>query len=126
MLRVVSDREVAREAARVNVSVLLLGQPRIVHPDGRLSAEKLRAALGRAGEELAMIRLAVSRLVAPDIPYRGLHVFEGWDRSGRRHRLRLALTTTWCGSRSHRRWSGACGPVAVILARAVPLPSWCF
>jgi hypothetical protein len=52
----------------VNVSVLLLGQPRIVHPDGRLSAEKLRAALGRAGEELAMIRLAVSRLVAPDIP----------------------------------------------------------
>jgi hypothetical protein len=27
----------------------------------------------------------------------------------------LALTTTWYGSRSHRRWSGACGPVAVIL-----------
>jgi AAA domain/UvrD-like helicase C-terminal domain len=63
MLRVVPDREVAKEAARVNVSALAAGQPRIVPSEGRLSVEKLRSALGRGGEDLAVVRRAVSRLV---------------------------------------------------------------
>jgi conjugative relaxase-like TrwC/TraI family protein len=63
MLRVVPDRELAKEAARVNVSALASGQPRIVPAEGRVSVEKLRGALGRGGEDLAVIRRAVSRLL---------------------------------------------------------------
>ena len=68
MLRVVSDREVAKEAARVNVSAFLLGQPRIVPTDGRFSVEKLRSALVRGGEDLGAIRRALSRLVERAAP----------------------------------------------------------
>ncbi len=69
MLRVVSDREVAKEAARVNVSALLLGQPRIVPSEGPFSAQSLRDAIARGGEDLGLIRQAVLRLmerVAPE------------------------------------------------------------
>ena len=68
MLRVVSDREVAREAARVNLSALLLGQPRIVPSEGRFSAEPLRNALTRGGEDLGVMRRAVSRLLERTSP----------------------------------------------------------
>jgi len=71
MLRVVSDRELAKEAARVNLSALLLGRPRIVPSDGRLSAERLREAIARGRGDLGLIRQAVSRLIeraVPEIP----------------------------------------------------------
>ncbi len=68
MLRVVSDREVAREAARVNLSALLLGQPRVVPSEGRFIAGPLRDALTRAGEDLGVIRRAVSRLLERTSP----------------------------------------------------------
>jgi conjugative relaxase-like TrwC/TraI family protein len=63
MLRVVSDHEVAKEAARVNVSALLLDQPRIVPQEGRLSAERLIRAIGGGREDLGSIRRAIARLV---------------------------------------------------------------
>ncbi len=68
MLRVVSDRELAREAARVNLSALLLGQPRIVPSEGRFSAEPLRNALTRGEEDLSVMRRAVSRLLERAAP----------------------------------------------------------
>jgi hypothetical protein len=68
MLRVVADREVAKEAARVNVSALLMGQPRIVPAEGRFSVERLREAITRGGEDLAVIRRAVSGLVERAAP----------------------------------------------------------
>jgi hypothetical protein len=70
MLRVISDHEVAKEAARVNVSALRIGQPRIVPAEGRFGGERLRDAITRGGEDLAMIRRAVSGLrerTAPEI-----------------------------------------------------------
>jgi hypothetical protein len=68
MLRVVPDRELAKEAARVNVSALAVGQPRIVPAEGRVSVEKLRGALGRGGEDLGAIRRAVSRVIERAAP----------------------------------------------------------
>jgi hypothetical protein len=68
MLRVVSDRDVAREAARVNVGALLLGQPRIVPAEGRFSSEQLRDAIVRGAGDLGVIRAAVSRLVERAVP----------------------------------------------------------
>jgi hypothetical protein len=72
MLRVVPDRELAKEAARVNVSALAVGQSRIVPSEGRVSVEKLRGALGRGGEDLGAIRRAVSRLLERAAPVRTL------------------------------------------------------
>jgi hypothetical protein len=72
MLRVVPDRELAKEAARVNVSALVLGQPRIVPSEGRVTVERLRNALGRGGEDLGAIRAAVSRLFERAAPLRTL------------------------------------------------------
>jgi hypothetical protein len=72
MLRAVPDREVAKEAARVNVSALASGQPRIVPPDARFVVDKLRDALGRGGEDLGVIRHAVSRLLERAAPLRTL------------------------------------------------------
>lgn len=66
MLRVVSDREAAKEAARVNVSALAVGQPRIVPREGRFAIDQLRDAIGR-GEDLGVIRRAVARLLAPEV-----------------------------------------------------------
>lgn len=63
MLRVIPDRELAKEAARVNVSALLLGQPRIVTPEVSLSVERLRGVLTRGGEDLDMIRHVFSSLL---------------------------------------------------------------
>ena len=63
MLRVFPDREMAKEAARVNVSALVLGQPRIVPSEGRLGGEKLRSALVPGGADLGAIRRTVSRLL---------------------------------------------------------------
>jgi hypothetical protein len=68
MLRVVSDREVAREAARINVSALLVGQTRIVSSEGRFSLEQLRSAIRRGGEDLGAIRRAVSGLLERTAP----------------------------------------------------------
>lgn len=68
MLRAVRDREVAKEAARVNVSALVFGQARIVPLDGRVSGRPLQNALGRDGEHLAAIRRAVSHLVERAVP----------------------------------------------------------
>lgn len=68
MLRVVSDREVAKEAARVNVSALLSGQPRIVPSDGRFSVERIRDAMTRSCDDLDVIRRAVSRIVEREVP----------------------------------------------------------
>lgn len=68
MLRVVSDREVAKEAARVNVSALSLGQQRIVPAERHFSVERLRHAITRGGEDLAVIRGAVSGLVERTAP----------------------------------------------------------
>jgi conjugative relaxase-like TrwC/TraI family protein len=72
MLRAVPDRELAKEAARVNVSALVLRQPRIVPSEGRLGVEQLRQALGRGGEDLDLLRLAVSRLLERAAPARTL------------------------------------------------------
>ena len=68
MLRAVRDREVAKEAARVNVSALVFGQARIVPLDGRLNGRQLQNALGRGGEDLAAIRRVVSRLLERAVP----------------------------------------------------------
>jgi hypothetical protein len=65
MLRVVADREVAKEAARVNVSALAVGLPRVVPHVGRYAPDQLRDAIGR-GSDLAAIRRAVSRLILPE------------------------------------------------------------
>jgi hypothetical protein len=72
MLRAVPDRELAREAARLNVSALAFGQQRIVPAEGRVSVEKLRDALSRGGEDLGMLRLAVERLFERVAPARTL------------------------------------------------------
>ncbi len=65
MLRVVADREVAKEAARVNVSALAVGLPRVVPHVGRYAPDQLRDAIGR-GSDLAAIRRAVARLILPE------------------------------------------------------------
>ena len=65
MLRVVADREVAKEAARVNVSALSAGLPRVVPREGRFAPDQLRDAIGR-GSDLGSIRRAVARLILPE------------------------------------------------------------
>jgi len=67
MLHVIGDREIAREAARVNVSALCMGQARIVPLEGRFSVEELRDVLARGAKNLDQIRRAVSRLLTPDL-----------------------------------------------------------
>jgi hypothetical protein len=70
MLHVVSDREVAKEAVRVNVSALVHGLPRIVPSERRFPAEKLGTVITRGADDLDWIRHAVWRLmerVAPRI-----------------------------------------------------------
>lgn len=70
MLRVVSDREVAKEAARVNLSALTVGQQRIVTLERPWRAEQVKEAIARGGEDLGLIRRAVSSPVeraAPEI-----------------------------------------------------------
>jgi len=76
MLRAVRDRELAKEAARVNVSALLFGQPRIVPLEGRVNGRQLENALGRGGEDLAAIRRAVSALLSPEMSREPLRRFE--------------------------------------------------
>jgi hypothetical protein len=76
MLRELWDREVAKEAARVNVSALLFGQPRIVPLEGRVNGRQLQNALGRGGEDLAAIRRAVSGLLSPEMSREPLRGFE--------------------------------------------------
>jgi len=68
MLRASRDRELAKEAARVNMSALLFGQPRIVPLEGRVNVRQLQNAIGRGGEDLAAIRRAVSRLLERAVP----------------------------------------------------------
>jgi hypothetical protein len=62
MLRVVRDCELAKEAARLNVSALALGQARIVPTERDWSAPQVREAIARGGEDLGEIRQAISRL----------------------------------------------------------------
>jgi hypothetical protein len=62
MLRVVADREVAKEAARVNVSALAMGLPRVVPHVGRFAPDQLKDAIGR-GSDLGAIRRAVAHLI---------------------------------------------------------------
>jgi hypothetical protein len=68
MLRVIGDRGVAKEAARVNLSALLMGQSRIVSPERSWNANQVKDAISRGGEDLALIRRAVSRLREPTSP----------------------------------------------------------
>ena len=74
MLRAVRDRELAKAAARVNVSALSFGQPRIVPLEGGVNGRQLQNALGRGGEGLAAIRRTVLGLLSPEmsrVPVRG-------------------------------------------------------
>lgn len=68
MLRVIGDREVAKDAARINVSALLVGQSRIVPVEGRFAADRFADAIARGGEDLDAIRCALSRFVARAVP----------------------------------------------------------
>lgn len=68
MLRVIGDRELAKEAARINLSALFVGQARIVPVEGRFAADWFTDAIARGGENLEAIRRAVSRLVARAAP----------------------------------------------------------
>jgi hypothetical protein len=68
MLRVLPDREVAKVAARVNVSALALGLQRIVPVERHFSVERLGDAITRGGEDLALIRRAVSGLIERTAP----------------------------------------------------------
>jgi hypothetical protein len=68
MLPVVSDREVAKEAARVNVSALVHGLPRIVPSEARFPADTLRSVITRGVGDLDWIRHAVGRLVERAAP----------------------------------------------------------
>ncbi len=68
MLRVVSDREAAREAARVNLSALVLGQPRIVEREARYATTPLREAISRNRDDLIAIRSAVAAIVEKVMP----------------------------------------------------------
>jgi hypothetical protein len=80
MLRMYQDRELAKEVARVNVSALASGQPRIVAGEGRIAAEQVRDALRRGGSDLAAIRGAVTRLVTPEVPRLPLTRYLGPER----------------------------------------------
>jgi hypothetical protein len=62
MLRVVADRETAREAARVNLSAILAGQPRIVEREARYATSPLREAISRNRDDLIAIRSAVAAI----------------------------------------------------------------
>jgi hypothetical protein len=68
LLRVIPDREVAKEAARVNVSALILGQPRIVSLEGRFNVNRLKQAIPRGEADLDAIRRAVARVIELALP----------------------------------------------------------
>jgi conjugative relaxase-like TrwC/TraI family protein len=70
MLRTIGDRELAREAARLNLSAILIGQERIVPSEKSLGVERLREALTRSGDDLDAIRRIISRAVEPTAPTR--------------------------------------------------------
>jgi len=63
MLRLYADREVAKEAARVNVSALAVGRDRIVTPEGGWTARQVGQAIARSGEDLERI----ARVLMPRI-----------------------------------------------------------
>ena len=62
MLRVIDDRDVAKEAARINLSALLRGQCRIVPPDRSWSANQVKDAIARSRETLPERRIQPSRI----------------------------------------------------------------
>jgi len=68
MLRVIGDREVAKEAARVNLSALVVGQSRIVSVEGHFAADRFADAIARGGDDLNAIRRAVSRVPSRAVP----------------------------------------------------------
>ena len=60
MLRAIPDRELAREAARLNVSALAAGQARLVERgETRTSMELLRNVIERGTDDLDGIRRAL-------------------------------------------------------------------
>jgi len=65
---VIGDREVAREAARINVSALLVGQSQIVPVERRFAADRFADAIARGGEDLGAIRRALSSFVERAVP----------------------------------------------------------
>jgi hypothetical protein len=60
MLRLYPDREIAKEAARVNVSALGAGRERIVTPDGGWTARQVGQAIARGGQDLQRIAFALT------------------------------------------------------------------
>jgi len=70
MLRVIGDRDVAREAALLNLRALLSDQQRIVPLDVRLPPDRLADAVARGKDDLAAIRRGVSSLVEREQPAR--------------------------------------------------------
>ena len=84
MLRTIGDRELAREAARVNLSAILIGQERIVPSEKSLGIERLREAFTRSGDDLDAIRRTFSRVVERTAPTRETARFLHERDSGRR------------------------------------------
>lgn len=68
MLRVIGDREVAKEAARVNLGALVVGQSRIASVEGHFAADRFADAIAHGGDDLNAIRRAVSRLPSRAVP----------------------------------------------------------
>lgn len=63
MLRLYPDRELAKAAARVNVSALAAGHERIVTPGGGWSAPEVGQAIARGGQDLGRIARALTPAV---------------------------------------------------------------
>lgn len=63
MLRVYPDRAVAKEAARVNVSALAVGQARIITPEDDRTARQVTQAIARGGENLGLIQRALAPVI---------------------------------------------------------------
>jgi len=60
MLRVYPDREVAKEAARVNVSALATAGARLITPEAGLSARQVTQAIARGGGDLRVLQGTLS------------------------------------------------------------------
>jgi hypothetical protein len=65
MLRLFPDRELAKEAARVNVSALAHGRERIVTADGGWTARQVGQAIARGGPDLGRIARALASRIEP-------------------------------------------------------------
>ena len=68
MLRVIPDREVAKDAARINVSALAAGQERIFPAVGRFGVELVKDAVTRGEGDLDAARMIVAPIVERLVP----------------------------------------------------------